>query len=173
MSQGGGLCRKCANTDPEQSEERFRAHVAALGGICLYEHWQNSHIQVYCRCRNGHDCYPRPSDVTQGQGICGLCWVDHSILYVTINDTIGEVKLGVTSNDERSRLGDHRRKGFHRLVYLLLNVDADPIEKALKAAVPLAGFKPLHGTEYFALEALPIILELAESFGYLNEVEAA
>jgi hypothetical protein len=104
--------------------------------------------------------------------MCGKCWIDHDVFYVAVNRDDGEVKFGVSSGDPRGRLSFHRHYGFTHLIYLLRNVDADPIEKAILKALPRAGFRPVRRREYFALEALPTILELAEEFGYVNEVSA-
>jgi hypothetical protein len=73
IQQGEGICRVCARRDPATAEQNFRNRIAELGGTCLYESWQGSNMPHYVRCSAGHDCYPRPGGVRNGQGICRIC----------------------------------------------------------------------------------------------------
>jgi hypothetical protein len=73
VQQGRGICRVCAGQDPATAEKNFRAHVAELGGECLYEAWGGSLKPHRVRCKEGHLCSPRPSNIQQGVGICLTC----------------------------------------------------------------------------------------------------
>src|ERR1039457_3909783 len=171
--EGNGPCIICAGCNPATAEANVKRLLIEAGHTPAWTHWLGALKPHKVICKSGHECWPRPTWITQGVGPCGKCIIDHDVFYVTVNDIDHELKLGVSSHDERPRLGVHKRVGFNRLVYLLLSVDAAPIEKAILKALPLAGFQPVRRREYFALDALPTILELAGSFGYLNEVEAA
>jgi hypothetical protein len=50
----------------------FRARVEAQGGTVLGE-YTNIHTPIHIRCSAGHDGYPWPSSVQQGNGICKTC----------------------------------------------------------------------------------------------------
>lgn len=56
-----------------RAEANFRASVAAAGGVPRYDDWRGSNEPHAVRCAAGHDAFPRPRNVQQGQGICGDC----------------------------------------------------------------------------------------------------
>ncbi len=43
-----------------------------MGGQIIGKYLSN-HFPVECVCIHGHTCYPRPSSVQQGQGMCNQC----------------------------------------------------------------------------------------------------
>ena len=72
VQQGKGICKVCAGLDPATAEAAFRAAMADLGAVVLGE-YRNAHTRVYVLCRAGHECYPAPHSVQQGDGICITC----------------------------------------------------------------------------------------------------
>ena len=73
VQKGGGICRTCAGKDPAAAEVAFLARLAELGAVPLYETWLGSGRPHHIRCPAGHECYSRPNDVQQGDGICVTC----------------------------------------------------------------------------------------------------
>jgi hypothetical protein len=83
IRKGGGFCRDCRERDPRMAamrarragvaEARFRARVAELGGVVLEPVWLGSEVPHRARCAAGHECTPRPDNISQGQGICPTC----------------------------------------------------------------------------------------------------
>jgi hypothetical protein len=63
----------CACNNPAAAEAAFRARLAELGAVPLYETWLGSGRAHRVRCASGHICYSRPNDVQQGDGICRAC----------------------------------------------------------------------------------------------------
>jgi len=72
LKRGDGPCLICVGLDSATAEAAFRAKVAELGGVILGG-YRNAHGKVHVRCAAGHDCYPTPHGVQQGQGICRTC----------------------------------------------------------------------------------------------------
>lgn len=68
-----GVCRICAGLSPVTAEASFRARLEELAAVPLFDRWLGAKQPHHVRCRNGHDCYPSPSDVKQGCGICRTC----------------------------------------------------------------------------------------------------
>src|SRR5437016_3796954 len=64
---------KSTNSRSLRAWGNFRQRVAELGGEVLELEWLGSHAPHRCRCANGHDCTPNPSDVGQGHGMCRVC----------------------------------------------------------------------------------------------------
>lgn len=73
VMQGQGICRACSGTDTATAEAKFRARVIELGGTPLYEFWRGTKESTHIRCPQGHDAYPRPNDVLNGNGLCKTC----------------------------------------------------------------------------------------------------
>ena len=73
MSMGCGVCRVCAGNDPATAEAAFLARLAELDAVPLYEKWLGNGRAHHVLCVNSHDCYPRPNDVQQVDGICRAC----------------------------------------------------------------------------------------------------
>ena len=71
-NKAGEICRTCAKQDPVAAEAKFRARLAELAAELLGP-YVNSKTRVRVRCAAGHECYLRPGDVRQGQGICRVC----------------------------------------------------------------------------------------------------
>jgi hypothetical protein len=166
--QGRGICRTCAGKDPADSERRFRAAVAALGGTCPGL-WGGNNAAIHCTCPAGHDCWPQPSSVLRGQGICRICaaGVDWDIFYVVADPDAGRVKFGITSRDSRPRLRTHAYQGFTEVARLATGLPgtvALDTECAVKSALALAGEKPVQGREYFDISCLALILDVADSW---------
>jgi hypothetical protein len=86
---------------------------------------------------------------------------------VVENEDQRRVKFGVTSGDARPRLADHRVAGYRTVVRLLTGLPdcaAPDAERAVKAALAMAGEKPVRGTEYFDASCLGLILDVADSW---------
>jgi hypothetical protein len=167
LQQGGGLCRACAGNDPVDAERKFRERVEALGGRVVEPQWLGNKVPHAVVCAEGHECAPRPNDVTQGGGICRLCagkrW---DIFYVVSNPQHHHLKFGITSGDPRPRLGAHATDGFTVVNLLLTGLPgtaAPDLETAVLAALRLAGELPVRGREYFDFAVLALVLDVAEN----------
>lgn len=55
------------------SRSEFIRRIEAQGAEVLAPEWLGSIKPHHIRCANGHDSYPRPSSLQQGQGICHEC----------------------------------------------------------------------------------------------------
>ena len=67
-----GLCKICAGNDSETAKHNFYDNIKKLGGTVIGK-YKKSDIPVDCRCKEGHNCNPRPSDIQQGHGMCKSC----------------------------------------------------------------------------------------------------
>lgn len=174
LRQGRGPCRICAKRDPQTTEAAFRNRLAELGATPLYGEYQGNKHRHHVRCQNGHDCYPRPNDVLSGDGICRMCAGKRWDVFYVVTSADG-VKFGVTSGSPQRRLRNHAARGYTevaRLVTGLPGTVAPDTETAIVAALALAGEKPIRGREYFALDCLALILDVADSW-LAAEVSAA
>jgi hypothetical protein len=174
VSRGRIGCPTCAGIDPAACETSFRARLAELGATPLYEEWLGSGQPHRVRCSAGHDCRPRPGDVLQGSGICRICrgalW---DVFYVAVSAEA--VKFGITSGDPRPRLRAHARAGFTEVVRLAAGLPgsiAPDAERAVRAALALAGEKAVQGREYFDISCLAIVLDVADPWLPGQEVAA-
>ncbi len=172
-TQGEGICRACAGVDPVVTEAAFRASLAALGAQPMYEKWLGTGRPHRARCAAGHDCSPRPADVQRGSGICRACagqiW---DAFYVVAS--ADAVKFGITSGDPRARLRVHAALGYTEVARLATGLPgtiAPDTETAIRAALALAGERPVRGREYFDVSCLALILDVADS--WLGERTAA
>lgn len=158
-------CPKCVHQCQSTAEASTRARVAALGGSPAWETWQGANSPHKVICRSGHECWPRPSDVQRGQGLCPKCagktW---DRLYVVTSPRAAVVKVGITSGDPRPRLCHHRRNGFVEVIRLRDTAGADCIERAAISACRSGGYAPLKGREYFDLSALQTILDVVDNW---------
>lgn len=78
VAKGRGICRFCAakeraDISKAKAESEFRERLASIGAIPLFGVWNGVHEPHHVRCVNGHDCYPHPSSVQQGRGVCRVC----------------------------------------------------------------------------------------------------
>ena len=69
----GEICSTCAHRNPAATEAAFLQIVSGLGATALYETWRGSQKAHHLRCPTGHDCYPQPTNVLRGTGICKIC----------------------------------------------------------------------------------------------------
>jgi hypothetical protein len=168
LKQGGGLCRVCAGNDPADADRKFRKRVEALGGRVIEPTWLGNKASHRVICAEGHECAPRPNDVTQGGGICRLCAGKHwDVFYVVSNPMLYHLKFGITSGDPRPRLGAHATNGFtvvHRLLTGLPGTTAPDLEAVVLATFQLAGEMPVRGREYFDVSLLTLVLDIADNF---------
>jgi hypothetical protein len=165
LQQGHNMCRACVGLDPVTAEAAFRARVARLGGKVI-GHYQGAHISVDCLCAAGHVCRPRPSSLRIGQGMCATCaggtW---DVLYVVASTTLGRVKFGITSGDERARLADHRRASYTDVVRVMSGlVDAHALERHIRTTLRDADIAPVQGREYFHIDALAVVLDVVDGW---------
>ncbi|GHH87877.1 hypothetical protein GCM10017771_30860 [Streptomyces capitiformicae] len=163
-----GICATCAGNVPEVAEAAFRARLKELGATLLEREWLGSDTPHRVRCRNGHDCTPRPHGVGQGQGICWACRGRRpNVFYVVADEINGVVKFGITSGDPRPRLGDHSRDGFDCVIRLVEGLPGDValrLEKTILAALRDAREAPVRGREYFPARVLPLITDLVDGW---------
>ncbi len=174
---GKGICRRCVtegqihNRLARLAEDRFRVRLAELDATLL-EPWRGCQEPHRVRCAAGHECWPRPLSVSSGQGVCRYCagqvW---DAFYVVSNPAAQRIKFGVTSGDPRPRLYVHKRSGYSDVVRLLTGLPgtvAPDAERAVLAALRLAGHRPLRGREYFDSAALAVVLDVAD--GWLSNL---
>lgn len=162
---GRDMCRRCARQDPADSEANFRALIAEQGGQVVGD-YVNSSTRVLCVCPAGHPCTPQPNSTQQGYGMCRHCagktW---DVFYVIINPTVDRVKFGITSGFPRKRLSDHRAAGYTGVVRLLTDLtDAAALERHVLATLRDARIPPVQGREYYHLDALPVVLDVADGW---------
>lgn len=166
VQQGDGICRTCAGSDTAAAEAAFLVRLKEIGAEPLYGEWAGTKAPHHVRCREGHDCFPAPGTVLGGQGPCRKCAnKEWDAFYIVISGD--GVKFGVTSGDARRRLQAHARQGYAevaRLVTGLPGTVAPDAEKAVRAALALAGEKPVRGREYFSLSCVALILDIADSW---------
>jgi hypothetical protein len=55
------------------AEAAFRIRLKELGATLLEPEWLGSSQKHSVRCREGHECHPRPDMVPRGRGICITC----------------------------------------------------------------------------------------------------
>jgi len=72
VQRGGGICKICASCDFETARAHFIQRVEQTGGKVIGE-YRNTNTMIKCICSQGHVCYPRPTSVQQGGGICKIC----------------------------------------------------------------------------------------------------
>lgn len=72
-SRGVGICKTCAGLDPATAWTEFRSRVAEQGGAVLEPLWLGARQPHWVRCVNKHDCWPSPTHVRSGTGICRVC----------------------------------------------------------------------------------------------------
>jgi hypothetical protein len=165
---GHGVCVICAGLDPATAEANFRERLAELGATPLYDTYLGSGRGHHIRCAAGHDAYPTPTKVQQGGGVCAACSHElPTVFYVLENPDDRIAKFGISSIEGRRRLSDHRRFGYdvvHRIVTGLPEGVARETEKAVMAALALAGETPVRGLEYFDISCLALILDVADSW---------
>jgi hypothetical protein len=74
-------------------------------------------------------------------------------------------KLGITSGDPRPRLHKHQLDGYSAVPRLFTGLPdgvAKAIEDRLLKDLPVNGFEPVLRNEYFAIEALPLVLRIVD-----------
>jgi len=72
IQQGQGMCKICAGHDAETAMQNFIRRIEELEGKVIGE-YVNAKCPVECRCKNGHKCYPIPSNIQTGYGLCSSC----------------------------------------------------------------------------------------------------
>lgn len=73
VNSGGGVCCICSPGGRTSAEAAFLARLEEIGAIPQYEEWAGVHTPLPLRCRQGHECRPRPRDVLRGRGPCNTC----------------------------------------------------------------------------------------------------
>ena len=58
--------------DPVTAGSNFRKRIAELGGT-IHGEYQGQNTPIKCVCDKGHECYPLPSTVRDGGGMCTIC----------------------------------------------------------------------------------------------------
>jgi hypothetical protein len=72
VRKGFRSCKKCIGQCPLEAKKIFFTTIEQLGGQVVGE-YKETRVKVQCICKNGHICYPRPSSVRQGGGMCKKC----------------------------------------------------------------------------------------------------
>ena len=159
VSRGQGICGTCAGMNPADSEADFIQRVVVLGGTVLGK-YISSNVPVFVRCSAGHDCYPYPSNVRRGQGICRLCKGKVWDVFYLMGGT-HSFKLGITSGDPEGRIRDHRPYGYTEPVVLFARLPgtvAKDLEDKLKRDLPISCCPPVERDEIFNNDALKLAL---------------
>jgi hypothetical protein len=171
LTRGQGICRTCAGQDPAVAEAQFRARLHDLGVTPLFVKWLGVNRPHHVRCIAGHDAWPYPANVRNGEGPCRVCrgcrW---DALYVVTSPLV--VKFGITSGDPRPRLAKHARRGYATVVRLhtgLPGTVAPDAETAIVAALAVAGEQPVQGKEYFDVSCLGLVVDIADSYAPFGE----
>jgi len=166
VQQGRGICRTCAGKDPAAAETAFRARLAELGAELLEPAWLGGNVPHRVRCAAGHESATRPSHVLAGRGACRFCagkvW---DVFYVVAAPD--RLKFGIASRGGKPRLATHRAAGFHAVVRLMTDLPgetAPDIERAVLAALHLAGVGPVRGREYYDIDALALVLDVVDNY---------
>jgi hypothetical protein len=77
------------------------------------------------------------------------------------------LKFGIASRGGKPRLATHRAAGFHAVVRLMTDLPgetAPDIERAVLAALHLAGVGPVRGREYYDIDALALVLDVVDNY---------
>ena len=69
---GGSMCKICSGQDQETAKNNFHRRIEDLGGKVIGEYIRNS-ARVECLCSKGHKCFPFPSNIQKGRGMCFQC----------------------------------------------------------------------------------------------------
>jgi hypothetical protein len=166
--RGKGACRACAGQDPAVAEATFRAALAAFGATPLFERYLGNHRPHPVRCPAGHTSRPYPMTVAKGHSICPACtFMMWDVFYVVTHEHEPRIKFGITNLTGRVRLATHRRRGYTTIVRLstgLPGTVARDTEDAVRAALAMAGERPVQGREYFDISCLALILDVADSW---------
>ena len=168
IKRGRGICPICAGQDKATAAAEFQARLDALGATLAEPEYLGANIPHRVICAEGHECCPYPTRLQQGGGICRICahrtW---DVFYIVTNQNTRRVKFGITSGDAKIRLTQHRRNGYRTTGLLMAGLQgttAPDIERAVKAALRLAGIAPVHGREHYDIIALPVIFEIASNY---------
>ena len=164
MRPGAGPCGTCARNSPVAAQMEFRDRLADLGAAPAWEKWEGTTIRHRVVCSEGHICWIRPAYLKLGKSPCRICSKKWDIFYVVVNDDLGWVKFGITSEDPRVRLKAHRTDGFRRTVRVASITGAKLVEEHVQDVLTAHGYRPVRGREYFLLPALEIILKTAQSY---------
>ena len=70
--RGEFICRTCSGTDPKLVHCAFYRRVEELGGRVVGT-YVSATQPVECICGVGHTCWPKPSKLRQGRGLCRIC----------------------------------------------------------------------------------------------------
>lgn len=165
LQKGRGICLKCSGHDPEDAGARFLRCMEELG-MTVTGAYVSAHAPVAAVCAEGHPCTAIPHTVRRGAHPCGTCgdriW---DIFYVVTSDDV--VKFGITSRNPQQRLGAHAREGFTTVIRVAAGLPgtvAPDAERAVKAALALAGELPVRGCEYFGISCLALVLDVADGW---------
>lgn len=73
VQRGWGLCLICAGCDSGTAEAAFRRRLQQLGATLLEPAYLGSKMGHRVACAKGHECWPRPKDLSRGTGLCRTC----------------------------------------------------------------------------------------------------
>jgi hypothetical protein len=171
VKKGTGVCAACAGKETKAAEASYRDLLAVHGATPAWDAWYGMTKPHKVICAAGHECFPWPTSVQQGRGVCRECaGKDWDLFYVVANDDKRTLKFGISSGNPRQRLTAHRKRGYRRIVLLARTPLALCIEGETISALRTAGCRAVHGREYFPLDALDEVVQVAMSYGLEAQV---
>ena len=109
------MCLKCVNLCPKQAKDNFYNNIKKLGGKVIGE-YVNSSKSVECECEKGHKCYPIPSSIQQGCGMCPKCSRKgfSKVQIDWLNHVSEEEKIAIqhAENEGEYRIGRYKIDGY-------------------------------------------------------------
>lgn len=70
---GHGICRVCAGCDKGTAESKFYENLRKFGAQPAYDTWLGVNKPHRIICREGHEGFPHPASLANGQGPCREC----------------------------------------------------------------------------------------------------
>jgi very-short-patch-repair endonuclease len=72
VQQGRGMCFACSGRSSIHAAESFEAAIILQGGRVVGA-FDGSSTPVHCICSVGHSCFPSPTHIQSGTGMCKKC----------------------------------------------------------------------------------------------------
>jgi hypothetical protein len=173
-----GICGICGHARTKQhkldtmgaiAHVKFVRIVTTLGGKDVGGQWEGAAVKRHIICPEGHDSYVLPGNVNAREGgICMKCTGKNpTAFYVVCNHNYSIIKLGITNGNANQRLGKHKRDGYSRKLFLVLDLPsgmARNVETQILYDLRDNQYFPVQGYEYFGSAAKSLILSLSGKY---------